>query len=1161
VQSRTLELSQWSSPRVRRSLQAFASILVLGVLCLVNLPLFAQSNYGRILGNIHDVTEANVVGATVVITDVQRGISRTLTTDASGNYAAPNLEPGTYTVHVTAKGFKTVDHTNITIEVAKDVLVDIALPTGSVSETIEVTEAPPLIDTTSATLGGTISNAEINEIPLNGRNYQNLITVRPGVVRYPGGGFATLSTDGVRPEDNVFIMDGLNGDEPFSQQSMINGPPLFGDTTTTLPIDAIQEFNTLQNPKAEYGWKPGAVVNVGLKSGTNGLHGTAYAFGRDSALDAKNYFIGQELPMNLQQFGATVGGPIKKDKLFYFGGFEIQRYDTTSPYILNSPVTVSLPGSGGSGCVFLTTGNCKISIPDATADILAGGFSINSLSQTLAALYPTNNGTLIPGNPKQFSPKLISTIHQNSALGKVDYHVNERSLLTGEYFFGQLDGTVNDAPTELARPWELLVHTRAEVFGANWIWNPSSRWVNEARFGYSHFYQPSQTVDHNVPASQYGINTGITNPLLGGLPDIRIQGFAPLGQSYLKIQGPDQVIQFSDSASYTRGKHAIKFGGEFRHDTVTGAAYREAKGRIDFRSTTQVPAFAGATALENFLAGVPDSGQTLLGDPLRHIHFEQFAAFVQDDFRVAKDLTLNLGVRYELNTVIKEQHDLLSNFLPSTGIVQVGHGLSSPYNGDHNNFAPRAGFAWNVSGSNKTVVRGGVGVAYETLGANMFLLFANRMGLNTDPSGAIINASGGTSGGNVQVAPITYPGTSLNWTTAGPVFQNTNTTLNCYLNPCAVLGVDRNVRTPYVTSWNIGIQRSLADNVSLEIGYVGNHGSKLMGVRDINQVDPTTQLGPYSAQFPYLSYINMLSNQDRSNFHSLQATLTQRNYHGLSITAGYTYGHALDDTSSNWGAAPPQDSTNLNSEYASSDFDVRHRLTLTTTYALPGKKGFGQMLEGWHLNSIVSLQSGQPWTVQDTSNGISDNGMPAGEVNNPDWVYSGGERWNFVGNPADFKPTSTGLPYYTGVAATDFPTSCANNAELAQLQAYGCYAAGPGNRSALVPPNPYTFGSMGRNLFRDTGFRNWDLSVSKVWNFRERFRAQFRFEMFNVLNHVNLANPYGGQNGFGAGAFNDPSSGGGSFGCGCATPDVAASNPVLGSGGNRKLQLGLKLSF
>src|ERR1700726_2210128 len=323
-------------------------IRTLSILCLVlavAVPLISQTTTGRILGTVRDQSGAALPAATVTVTDVQRGITRTVTTDDSGEYVVPNLTPGIYTVRAESRGFKTVERPNIQVEVATDLSVDVSLPTGDVKETVIVNEEVPLLDTTSSTLGGTLSNKEINDLPLNGRNYENLLQLRPGVVRYPGGGFSTTSTNGLRAEDNAYIIDGLFNSEPFSGQSIINGAGIAGDSATILPIDAIQEFNVIQNPPAEYGWKPGTMVNVGLKSGTNTLHGTAYGFGRTTSLDARNYYdpIGTEKsPRNLKQFGATGGGAIVKDKLFYFGAYEGQRYTVGNVGQIATPATVGL---------------------------------------------------------------------------------------------------------------------------------------------------------------------------------------------------------------------------------------------------------------------------------------------------------------------------------------------------------------------------------------------------------------------------------------------------------------------------------------------------------------------------------------------------------------------------------------------------------------------------------------------------------------------------------------------------------------------------------------------------------------------------------------------------------------------------------------------------
>jgi hypothetical protein len=319
------------------------------------LPVFSQGNSGRILGTVTDQSGGAVANATVVVTNVQTGVARNLATDEAGEYVAPNLLPGTYTVRAAVTGFKTLDRQNILLEIGKDVRVDLQLSPGDVTQTVEVTSAVPLVDSTSVALGGTLSNDTINDLPLNGRNYINLLSLRPGVEQYPGGGAWTQASNGLRVEDQNWILDGLDNNESLQGQPVINSPGTAGDSATIPPIDAIQEFNVEENPKAEFGWRPGAVVNVGLKSGTNSIHGTAYAFGREDGWDAKNYFnTGPQTPLNFEQWGGTAGGPIVKDKLFYFAGFEEQRYAVGNASTITIPTSAAGAGPG-------------VSIPDAEA--------------------------------------------------------------------------------------------------------------------------------------------------------------------------------------------------------------------------------------------------------------------------------------------------------------------------------------------------------------------------------------------------------------------------------------------------------------------------------------------------------------------------------------------------------------------------------------------------------------------------------------------------------------------------------------------------------------------------------------------------------------------------------------------------------------------------
>src|SRR5882762_5647870 len=320
--------------RVRRALQLLGGVL--GVL-LLSLPAFSQGNFGRILGTVTDQSGGVISGATVTVLDKERGTSRTLTTDDAGAYNAPNLTPGTYTVRAEAKGFKKLERQNVVVEVGHELRIDLTVQPGEQNQTVTVTESVPLVETTNATMGGTLESSEIVDLPLNGRDFQNLLGLRPGVMLQPGGGPWTQSTNGVRPDESLWLIEGVINSNFFDARPVINMPSPFTDGATLLPVDAIQEFNLMENPKAEYGWKAGAIVNVGIKSGTNQFHGDAYAFGRYQAWDARNYFniasqggscaLGasvscDQVPAQLKQFGGVAGGPIKKDKLFFFGGYE-----------------------------------------------------------------------------------------------------------------------------------------------------------------------------------------------------------------------------------------------------------------------------------------------------------------------------------------------------------------------------------------------------------------------------------------------------------------------------------------------------------------------------------------------------------------------------------------------------------------------------------------------------------------------------------------------------------------------------------------------------------------------------------------------------------------------------------------------------------------------
>jgi hypothetical protein len=877
-------------------------------------------------------------------------------------------------------------------------------------------------------------------------------------------------------------------------------------------------------------------------------------------------------PLSFQQFGATAGGPLKKDKIFWFLGFEGQKLYLGVTPLINSPVDASVGDPSLSmvdACNVLGRANVN-ALSAKLAGLPAGSCTPSPATASFENLFPINPGTQFAGSPQSVVPSGMFYLSDNnstySGLAKVDYHPNEKNTVSGMFFIGQGYGQWDDNPGAITAPWsETDLPFQNRVGSGAWTWTPNSTWVNEVKVGYTHVYAPDLSADRNAnPASPwglsnglptgYGINTGETSPAFFGLPLIYITGFTNLGGgNWPRFVGPSAYTEFLDHISYLRGKHAFKFGGEVTLVGTTGAQVHDPKGRINFKPSAPTDPIQ-YTSLENFLLGNVGSGSTtFVGQPVRNLHDQNYALFLQDDYRVRPTLTVNLGLRYELQTVLTDANNLLGNFDPntSTGFVQVGKGETSPYNGDHSIFSPRIGLAWDVRGNAKTVIRAGASILHEFAPINQI-----RNQLGNVPTGAVLSVGGVTipnngtiASGNVFPDPVMTLTPAWQSNGATPIFAGAGQ-LSCSDSaPCATTAFARNLRIPYFVSWSLDVQRMLTNNLSLEVTYLGNHGVKLLGLQDLN-APPLGSGGtplPY-AQFPYLSYINYMSNMYRSHYNAMQVVLTQRTSHGLSLTAAYTYGHATDDMSAN-DANVPLDNANPGLQYGNSDYDIRHRFTMDVTYALPSRKSPGQILEGWEIGSIVTLQTGTPWSPQDMSNDFSE----TGEVNNP---FTYGETWNFYGNTRDFQANPNGIPFFSGMSngvPVPFPSQCVAHASMAQLSAFGCYMKGS---SVLVPPEFGTFGTAPRNLFNEAPFRTWDFSILKNWRFKERLTAQFRAEFFNVLNH-----PVFGSVDAGHLANNDPSVGSNTFGASNETADQAAGDPVLGSGANRVIQLGLKLSF
>jgi hypothetical protein len=1138
-------------------------------LVAVGLQQSPAQTQGRITGRVTDSSGAVIIGARVTLENTGKAVKRTLETNNSGDYVAPGLEPGVYAITVEAPNFKKTVREHVQIEVAKDLKIDFQLTPGAAGETLEVKDEAPLVDATTSTLNGVLSNKAINELPLQGRDFQNLLDLHPGVQRTAGGGFHSVTSNGLRPDDNNFVIDGANDNDAYWGETVLNEEGIQGTPASNLPLDAIQEFNTQEHPQADFGQKPGVVVNIGLKSGTDQIHGSAYYFHRNELFDARNFFDHSIDPVTgrpakaaallLHQFGASIGGPIIKGKWFYFANYEGVRSKVGNPFVVFTPVTQSLATPDNPA------GDPATSIVDAINDPALGCNQVplpdtcKQLSLNLVPFFPKNPGfTARPDDPTAINYDFNNHTRADNLVFKSDYHFNEHHVVTGRYIYANTNQTEMDG-RQVAPQWLSHAEPVTQVVGVDWTWTPNSRWVNTARFSHNSFWEKIAPLDANIDPTKFGFNTGVTDPRLFGFPTINanLTLFDDLGgvTGWPTWTSPSHTENFSDTASYTIGRHAIRFGGVFSNGGVQYLRAPDGRGVVYFDSQDN-------NSFDSFLSGNVFSWSKFYGDPSRDVHMRSWGMFAQDDFRVTRHLTLNLGLRYDVTYPIHDTKNRLANFVPSQGFVQQGFGLSELYKTNYGDVSPRIGAAWDVFGNAKTVMRAGFGMIYVQPSIRSFMY--SSAGLQLNPTALIQPGANGNITTFLQTGAAT---SEITWDPAGPIFpSNPNENVCAAGSPCDFFAVDRNLKTPYVLNWNFNWQQAITPNTVLQVAYVANHGVHLYSDIDLNQPDQalafqlvedagglenvwpnegtiiqgarpfvtncTTGKGLCA---PYIRFLNFLGNLSSSNFQSLQTTLTHRYSNGLYLLAGYTWEHAIDvaGNTNNLGFAP-QNSLNYAAEKGNGDYDIRHRFTLSATYDMPSRKSWGQMLEGWQVTGIFQAEAGQPVLLWDNTNDLTITDEGPGNGNN--------DRWNILGDPKKFKISPAGFQRLD--PSDPICQSVATTPELQRALNWAgwCWASG----GTIFYPNAMgTFGNMGRNILHGPMFVNLDFSVGKAWKLNERLRLQLRAEFFNLLNHANFASPSGNLASRHMGELRD-------------TPDIAASNPVIGSGGSRHIQLGAK---
>jgi hypothetical protein len=1126
--------------RGRLALSVIQLLLLYAVLALTHSG-FAQTFRGSIAGTVVDATGAAIPGAQVEAIEVATSAKHDTTSSSSGDFSFSDLPLGSYTVTSTAAGFGTVKVDKVPVSAGVVYTLPVTMKVAQTAETVEVSAAGLSLDTTTTTQTTLLPSTTVQNTPMNGRDFTQLIAITPGYGGYSAGGFG--SVNGTRANQVNWQIDGADNNDLWHNVPAVNQSGVQGIAGVTLPLDSIEQFSQQTESTAETGRNPGGTVNVVSKSGTNQFHGSLYYYNRNEALAHSSPFSpGVKNELRNQQYGASVGGPVKRDKLFFFANYEKQQF------IIESPVSATQPSLAYQAQARTVLGQYGVAVNPAMQNLL------NTLWPSYAL-----NGPATANNYTNASP--ITGYSYNGVI-KLDYTINSKNTLSARGYGGQGN---QQAPPEgepaLILPYYFEV-APIHVYNYSVVLNSvlSPHLTNQVLIGVNYFNQIFYDANHSFDLPALGFNTGVDTSALAGTPALTISGFDDLANSTPPSGRNDITGHIDDAVSYNVGKHEFRFGGEYRNAQVDEFYRRKERGAFTFTGSNgpwgdpEAPVTAGGQgapsqceqtlgvsyggitpqypdsqtlALADFMAGCSNTSEIVRGDTTRQVFVNTYDLFLQDAWQLTSHLNVNYGLRYDYLGPLHDQYQNLSVFRPGLsgetvpGLAFQGDQISNLYEPAHDNVSPRVGFAYSPASNPGTVIRGAFGVYFDEPNLNPFL---DNRPPNGGASGAESNPGGpspvvGYSATQQVIVPgqLLFPTTGV-FAPYGVDANGNPLTSGTLTNSYSLFSVSPNFRSAYNWNYNLNIEKSLGSNMILTVGYVGSQARKLLIIRDINQpLTGTTSSGtfaqnatrPYGPAFPYYSAINEIDSAGTSNYNSLQTTVRTTNYHGLTSQFAYTWAHGLDEMTQ-YRNTVPQNSFDLKGDYGNMDYDTRNNFTAYLNYALPGDllKGPHWLTHGWQANALLSFHGGQPFSVM---TGTDSSGTGEGE------------------DRAD----QTG-PVVLGSKSI--------------VNSSGSYVAQVFTNANFVTPTNQ-FGTTRRNQLYNPGYEDVDFSVFKDGQITERVSAQFRVEMFNLLDHTNLA-PVDSSLADGAG-----------FGQSSTTIGNYNGAPGIGPGEPFNTQLALKIIF